>query len=315
MGYSMELESGTVAVGNCFFSPHLIESITSYRDEVLSMELADVSLNHFHLIHGKQTAEKDSNISIRFDTSFYVTHFVLSNTIKSQKHSSWAAALNTYRPYYQDQAQSEFGFIGERQDYEFFELAVQQSFFEQIIAEDGPHAEKLFDCFCREEYQAAHAFPIMPAMFQCIKDINANVFSGSLQQLFLETKSTELLLLQVQALMNIDTFASKLRTRDIACLHEAKLYIERNYQAPCSIIDLAKIVGINQTKLKSGFKELFGTTVFGYVRELQMQEARRLLLEEKCYVSEVADQVGYKQPQHFTAAFKRRFGILPSELK
>jgi AraC-like DNA-binding protein len=46
-----------------------------------------------------------------------------------------------------------------------------------------------------------------------------------------------------------------------------------------------------------------------------MYEAHRLLLDEQMYVNEVADLVGYKHPHHFTAAFKRKFGIMPKELK
>src|SRR5690606_27424647 len=168
---------------------------------------------------------------------------------------------------------------------------------------------------CKEEYRTAPKRPIQPTMFQCINDINSDLFTGSLQQLYLETKAAELFLLQIQALKNNPVTITKLKARDIECLYEAKLYIEKNYHTPCTIIDLAKIIGINQTKLKSGFKELFGTTVFGYVKDLQMEKARQLLLDEKLYVSEVADQIGYKHPQHFAAAFKRKFGILPSELK
>ncbi len=151
-------------------------------------------------------------------------------------------------------------------------------------------------------------------MRACIQEMDACPFTGVLQRLHLETKATELLLLQIRDLPAMPELAH-LKAKDIECLQEARAYIERNYLMPCSIIDLARKIGINQTKLKSGFKELFGNTVFGYVRDLQMEKARQLLLDEKLYVNEVADQLGYKHPQHFAAAFKRKFGILPSALK
>jgi AraC-like DNA-binding protein len=46
-----------------------------------------------------------------------------------------------------------------------------------------------------------------------------------------------------------------------------------------------------------------------------MQEAKRLLLEEKMYVNEVAALVGYQHPHHFTAAFRKKFGLVPTDLK
>lgn len=315
MGYKMQLEAKTVCVENEFFSPQLLESTTNFKDDTVSMELNDVSLRHFHLMRGKHSAEADSTYSLDFYNSFYVTHFVLNNACGAEKSSPATYSAKTYSAYYQNKEQSETGIIGARQEYEFLELAIQQSFLEAVINEDEPYSDTLFNSLCKEEYRIAPKRPILPAMYQCISDMNSNFFSGSLQQLYLETKAAELFLLQIQALKNIPVIHTKLRPSDIECLHEARLYIEKNYHTPCTIIDLAKIVGINQTKLKSGFKELFGTTVFGYVKDLQMEKARQLLLGEKLYVSEVADQIGYKHPQHFAAAFKRKFGILPSELK
>src|SRR5690606_39860149 len=73
-------------------------------------------------------------------------------------------------------------------------------------------------------------------MLQCINEISSSVFTGSLQQLYLETKATELFLLQIQALKNNPLTITKLKPSDIECLHQAKLYIEKNYHTPCTII-------------------------------------------------------------------------------
>ena len=315
MGYRMQLESDTVCVENDFFSPQLLESTTIFKDDTVSMELNDVSLSHFHLIRGKQSAETDRNYSIDFYNSFYVTHFVLNNAFDTEKCAPMVPSVNTYSAYYQDKEQSEMGTIEARQKYEFLELAVQKSFLEKVIYDDEPYSESLFNSICKEEYRVAPKRPILPVMLRCISDINCSLYTGALRQLYLETKVSELFLLQVQALQNRPSRDTRLDRKDIECLHEARLYIEQHYHKPCTIIDLARMVGINQTKLKSGFKELFGTTVFGYVRDLQMEKARQLLSDEKLYINEVADQVGYKHPQHFAAAFKRKFGMLPSELK
>jgi len=71
----------------------------------------------------------------------------------------------------------------------------------------------------------------------------------------------------------------------------------------------------NEFTLKKGFKEVFGTTVFGFWNELKMQESKNLLLEHKLTVAEVSEKIGYKNPQHFSTAFKQYFGISPSRLK
>jgi AraC-like DNA-binding protein len=141
-------------------------------------------------------------------------------------------------------------------------------------------------------------------------------YSGHLKGLYLEAKAIELFLLQVKQLdQQTGPKLSKLKPTDIERLYAVKEHINKYYDQSCSIIGLAQLAGINQMKLKDGFKELFGTTVFGYINDVRMNEAKRLLLDEKLYVNEVADRVGYKHPQHFTIAFKKKFGIAPKELK
>jgi AraC-like DNA-binding protein len=133
---------------------------------------------------------------------------------------------------------------------------------------------------------------------------------------YLEAKAIELFLLQVKQLDQRDQAAlSKLKPADIESLHAIREYITLHCDHPFSIIELARKAGINQTKLKSGFKELFNTTVFGYLGDIRMQEAKRLLLEEKLYVSEVAERIGYKHPHHFTAAFRKKFGMAPGSFR
>ncbi len=83
---------------------------------------------------------------------------------------------------------------------------------------------------------------------------------------------------------------------------------------PCSLIDLAHQVGTNDAYLKKHFKEVFGTTVFGYLHDAKMREARKMLLEDKT-VTEVAYHTGYRYVAHFTRAFKKYFGVTPNQVR
>lgn len=109
--------------------------------------------------------------------------------------------------------------------------------------------------------------------------------------------------------------AQKFKKEDIEKLYDAKNYIELNMLEECTLLELSRKIGLNDFKLKMGFKELFGTTVFGYLNELKMSYAKRLLLDEKKTISETSIILGYSVPHHFSAAFKRRFGYTPSVLK
>lgn len=63
------------------------------------------------------------------------------------------------------------------------------------------------------------------------------------------------------------------------------------------------------------FRETFGESIFDYIADLRMTHARDLLFDGKYQINEVARIVGYKNPHHFSTAFRRTFGIRPSEMK
>jgi AraC-like DNA-binding protein len=70
----------------------------------------------------------------------------------------------------------------------------------------------------------------------------------------------------------------------------------------------------NTNKLMALFKKTFGKSLFEYISELKMDMAHRMLQEEGKMVVEVARVMGYKNPNHFSTAFKKRFGISPSKV-
>ena len=84
---------------------------------------------------------------------------------------------------------------------------------------------------------------------------------------------------------------------------------------PPSLSELARIIGINEYKLKRGFKEIFGNTVFGYLSDARLEIAKMDLLENKKTVSEIALELGYSSLPHFSNAFKNKFGVSPAKLK
>ena len=80
---------------------------------------------------------------------------------------------------------------------------------------------------------------------------------------------------------------------------------------PPSVLALSHRVGLSDRKLKQGFRELFGTTVFGYLRDCRMEQARSLLRHSHTTVAKVAAQVGYRNPEAFSTAFRRKFSVSP----
>jgi AraC-like DNA-binding protein len=80
---------------------------------------------------------------------------------------------------------------------------------------------------------------------------------------------------------------------------------------PPFLLELARQVGLNEKKLNLGFKQVFGTTVFDYLRTYRLEKAKQLLNEGKMNVTEVAFGVGYLHHSTFSRSFTRHFGISP----
>lgn len=103
----------------------------------------------------------------------------------------------------------------------------------------------------------------------------------------------------------------RLLQQDIEGLARAREILERNFTEPMTISSLAKMVYMNEYKLKTGFKEVYGQSLYSYVVDKRMETARQLFDEKKMRVKEVAGMVGYTNISHFIEAFRKKFGINP----
>lgn len=152
-----------------------------------------------------------------------------------------------------------------------------------------------------------------------LNGINAIVdckYQAELKKMFLLSKSIELLVLQADAYNKAKQAPKFLKTEyDQERIVYAREYLISHLDMPPSLTDLARVAGINEYKLKKGFKETFGNTVFGYLAETRLELAKTDLLERKKSVTEIAFELGYSSVQHFSNAFKKKFGVSPGKVR
>ena len=159
---------------------------------------------------------------------------------------------------------------------------------------------------------------VTPAMHQLLQQILHCPYRGLMQQFYLESKALELLTLQFECWKAGGSLAGQnsskellLRSDDLERLHQAKAILIARSAEPPSLVQLARQVGLNDRKLKQGFRQVFGTTVFGYLQDYRMQQAKQLLHDSDLSIASVATTVGYKNPEAFSTAFRRKFAISP----
>ncbi len=96
-------------------------------------------------------------------------------------------------------------------------------------------------------------------------------------------------------------------------LRRARRILDREYVNPPSLESLSLHLGLSQTRLKSGFKGIFNTTITQYCLQKRIQAAQLLLAENHLTISQIADNVGYEDPSAFSRAFRRITGVSPNQ--
>lgn len=104
-----------------------------------------------------------------------------------------------------------------------------------------------------------------------------------------------------------------LKKEDIRFIRKAKAILNEHFDKPITIPQLALKAGINESKLKEGFKELYGQSVHGYLQHLRLEKAKHLLETTPTPITDITYHIGYSHITHFTSLFKKEFGVTPTE--
>lgn len=159
--------------------------------------------------------------------------------------------------------------------------------------------------------------PITPQMMSILLDIKKCTLDGFYRDYFMKSKILSLILLIFEFAKNAKKKTAvknkiTITTSEIHILSDVKEFIEGNLKSFYTIEQLSLQFGINEFKLKKGFKELFGDGVFHYASKLRMKEALYLLKNSDFSIKEIAYHLGYASPSSFSVAFKNEVGFGPS---
>jgi AraC-like DNA-binding protein len=144
--------------------------------------------------------------------------------------------------------------------------------------------------------------------------IATSLTDGTMSNIELECTMLELLMLAFRTYLEAKEERPGLSKETQLRIGEARRIMLERMDRPPSLLQLSRMVGLNDYKLKVGFKEMYGNTVFGYLREQRMELALKLLQAGKSNVIEVSCAVGYSNPSHFAETFRKKFGVNPSAL-
>ncbi len=156
--------------------------------------------------------------------------------------------------------------------------------------------------------------PIVPVAKVILYQLLECPYRDTIRRLYLEGKVLEIIAIQTNQFTEETQPVGRsphLKPGDIERIHHAKHILVNNLANPPSLSNLARQVNLNDFKLKQGFRQVFGTTAFGYLHQHRMEQAQLLLRERDLNIAEISQVVGYANPSQFSAAFKKKFGVTP----
>ena len=101
--------------------------------------------------------------------------------------------------------------------------------------------------------------------------------------------------------------------KNVRKIRKAKEIILSQMTEPPTLQELSAEIGLNIKKLKEGFKQIYGDTVYGYLLDHKMNEARSMLNSKQYNINEISLKLGYSTSSHFIVAFKKKFGTTPKK--
>lgn len=168
-----------------------------------------------------------------------------------------------------------------------------------------------------ERWQSILYPPNTSQIASVVQQIRSCPYRGTAKRMYLQAKALEIMSLQLAPVLDrsLQELPPPLKSQTIAKLHYAQELIRSRLDNPLSLTELSQQLDISDRTLRRGFRLLFGTTVFGYLIEQRLQQAELLLRNTDRNVADIANDVGYAHLGYFARAFRRKYGINPSDCR
>ncbi|NJK51666.1 MAG: helix-turn-helix transcriptional regulator [Leptolyngbyaceae cyanobacterium SU_3_3] len=153
---------------------------------------------------------------------------------------------------------------------------------------------------------------VTPEMRLALQQLLNCPFQGATKRMYLESKILELLAWMTEQERS-QILSRRLQMDEVDRIHEARKILLQRLNNPPSLMELARLVGLNDHALKRGFRQVFGTTVFGYLHDYRLEQAQQLLCAGEMNVSEVVKVIGFGSRSYFSIAFRKKFGMNPKD--
>ncbi|RAJ80098.1 AraC-like DNA-binding protein [Chitinophaga dinghuensis] len=204
-------------------------------------------------------------------------------------------------------------FLSAGKEYTFFDILLPEKYIQHF----SPYYSVLRE-FARNITDRTAAsltpFPIRLSAtgLHCIDRLLNCAYTGSLRSMYIDARMMDIM----TEVLSIAEGSSKrevpLTDEETGRILEIRKLLGENLHKHYRIKDLSRMVFINEYKLKRGFQQVVGASIFDYQLNRRMQEALTHLSNSEMSLEEIAEATGYQYLSSFISAFRQHFGVTPS---
>ncbi|MHA3786881.1 helix-turn-helix domain-containing protein [Flavobacterium hauense] len=280
-----------------------------------------VDFSGIRLLYGRLKFIKPVPVQVMNDSPYVEMFFLLSgcrDSHFSQSNVRDSIDAGYHNLYYIPDSEFYIEPTAEVNESIYIQIQFTKEYFKRFLPESHPLLYAFIKNMNEDKLSVLSSvhLRITAEMYTLLNEILHCEKEGVMRQLYTETNMLKLLSLQIEQCGSaVKKEGNHVKQHDVEKFEMVKKLLEKNIAYSHSLAELSRLSGLNDFKLKKGFKALYGTTVFGYLHELRMVKAAQLLAEEAMPIAEIAECCGYVYGQSFSTAFKQRYGTTPEKFR
>lgn len=273
--------------------------------------------DHFSLRYSVYNLIKKVALLIQEEAELLRTQFVLKGKIRIQAQDEENIYIREGQFFlFNADEQKTKAYIENKMEHRIFDATYSHEFLQPLLQAFPSLQGFIQKQEASESYSVFdNAFNGSGEMTKIVYDLLRCPYDENLRKLYFENKVNDFLFETLHK-----AFSGKRAENNIANSDQDALFIARDLiladiTKHLTIKEISQKVNLNEFKLKSGFKEIFGMGPFELLLQARMEKARELLLETDKPMKEIAALTGFEFLTNFIAAFRKYYGYTPGELR
>ncbi len=297
----------------------ILENKETWEQASLRGTTHEMSTENFHLWYGNLSIDEARQIWVKYHEPVVHLHF----SIRSASHYHPATQKTITLHQHQHNILALPGSRiklkwEEAEKFESFVISAQPAVFLKYLPQNHHFFKALRQNLSQDKAVclSESGLPITPEITGALFEILNCTLKGYFRKVYVEAKIAEVMALQLGQLDALDAPVTLhgLKKEDLEKMYRVRELLVSDLGNTLTLRQLSHEVGTNEHSLKINFKKVFGNTVFGYLHDYRMEKSLKMLKKGNATIADTAQRIGYKHATHFTAAFKKYFGFLPTKI-